>query len=271
MILTTILAAAAGYAYYGYKEWKKAAEIIKEEEEVATTLDGNSVSFNFKEFARRVLKDKALQFNLNTTDWFNCINNVKISVEKKDEETVSLLIWLPDYLKGCNLRVPDFIREVSRWKKEQSLRSPIKTELRFMYTETESGEEEGEEPDAYTVVIPDEITADFADDYDPTGANRMYEAIQNKRTPNHNAALEALNGVVKSAYNPVDLRVVVRLDIPVDKEEKLIKRLSENPLLFERDGQKMEPENLLISTTPSVYFDLNEAGDDVEEYSPTFC
>lgn len=257
--LLTIMTA---FAIAGVKSWNKNKNInVKELYYLHTPSEKEEETMRKKTDLVSFLRDvDNCEINIpqliETKDWFDC-EGVKISVENEGN-TTNVNLHLPNYtLRENKAKIAEFMRATAEWRKKlNGYNFKRSVELRITVTKDD---------DTKVYVVPEKITSAFADDRDPSGANRLYEALMLNRSQDHDRAVDAIGEVLGQDEFDATAECIIKMSFNNIDNEDLASILKTPIQVIDREGNQLLVENILFSSEPGYYFDFNEEGE-IDDY-----
>ena len=195
---------------------------------------------NIVAFANNVNNDTyIIPFLMDTDDWF-CQNDTQKLCIRVDGNKTYVDVVLPNYTgREFKCKIPDFVRAVKSWARSTNFRFKLNTALRIAYADKNG--------DGYFYDVPEETTKVFADERDPSGANRMYEAYVLSKNELHEDAINYLKEEIPEDSELKLANVVITVEFSDINNEELYEILSHELNVLSRDESvELKTENILF-------------------------
>lgn len=261
--MISLVIGSAILAFLGAKEWNVSKDLSmpipditgKGGDEEKESNSNSIKDVDLVEFLKDVDSGKYnIPELIETEDWFRC-NTHKISVIKNEGNGVAVCLHLPNYVESSEKRkIADYMRSISDWRRSLPFAGSREVELQVTFN---AEDEDGEET-TYIQVVPAEITGQFADDRDPSGANRMYESMVRTYSKDHKAAEKAIAEFIGADAELKYIELVVKVSFRDIDNETLYKILKTPLEIFDRDGNGLGTENILFCSSLGSFYDLVE-------------
>lgn len=262
--MISLVIGSAILAFLGAKEWNVSKNLSmpvpditgKGGDEGKESNSNNSIKdVDLVEFLKDVDSGKYnIPELIETEDWFRCDTH-KISVVKNEGNGVAVCLHLPNYVESSEKRkIADYMRSISDWRRSLPFAGSREVELQVTFN---AEDEDGEET-TYIQVVPAEITGQFADDRDPSGANRMYESLVRTYSKDHKEAEKAITEFIGADAELKYIELVVKVSFRDIDNETLYKILKTPLEIFDRDGNGLGTENILFCSSLGSFYDLVE-------------
>ena len=261
--MISLVIGSAILAFLGAKEWNVSKDLSmpipditgKGGDEEKESNSNSIKDVDLVEFLKDVDSGKYnIPELIETEDWFRC-NTHKISVIKNEGNGVAVCLHLPNYVESSEKRkIADYMRSISDWRRSLPVAGSREVELQVTFN---AEDEDGEET-TYIQVVPAEITGQFADDRDPSGANRMYESMVRTYSKDHKAAEKAIAEFIGADAELKYIELVVKVSFRDIDNETLYKILKTPLEIFDRDGNGLGTENILFCSSLGSFYDLVE-------------
>lgn len=260
--MISIVIGSALVAFLGAREWNKSKKLSMPIPDITgkggdeRKESSNSIKdVDLVEFLKNVDSGKyVIPELIETEDWFRCDTH-KISVVKNEGNGVAVCLHLPNYVESSEKRkIADYMRSLSDWRRSLPFAGSREVELQVTFN---AEDEDGEET-TYIQVVPAEITERFADDRDPSGANRMYESMVRTYSKDHKEAEKAISDFIGADAELKYIELVVKVSFRDIDNETLYKILKTPLEIFDRDGNGLGTDNILFCSSLGSFYDLIE-------------
>ena len=261
--MISLVIGSAILAFLGAKEWNVSKDLSmpipditgKGGDEEKESNSNSIKDVDLVEFLKDVDSGKYnIPELIETEDWFRCDTH-KISVIKNEGNGVAVCLHLPNYVESSEKRkIADYMRSISDWRRSLPFAGSREVELQVTFN---AEDEDGEET-TYIQVVPAEITGQFADDRDPSGANRMYESLVRTYSKDHKEAEKAITEFIGADAELKYIELVVKVSFRDIDNETLYKILKTPLEIFDRDGNGLGTENILFCSSLGSFYDLVE-------------